>query len=144
MTWFERFLFYLGHGRALEMYLIGVKLLFGIFIVPPWYQTRIVALADLGWYISDPIIAVPFFFIGVVQLCGWIMNVKGYESSWAPRAAGAGLAIMLWLWLIFKSVLIGAVSTGIMPFCIMSCIGSIWLFWKAWNRLPIPGMMGLP
>lgn len=139
---FTTFVLLLGHGRALEMYLICVKLLFGFMIVPPWMDVQAVALADLRWYVSDPVIAAPFFLIGFIQLIGWILNVQGVEASWIPRATGAGLAVVLWLWIIFKSVLIGAVTTGVVPFCIMSCFASLFLFWKAWNRLPIPGALG--
>ena len=134
---------FLGHGRALETYLVGVKILFGIFIFPVPAKLSVAALSDLQWFYSDPTIAAPFFIIGIVQGVGLILNAKGYEISWLFRAGGALAAIMLWSALITKSILIGAVSTGIMPFLCMSLGASIFILYKALNGLPAPGAAGL-
>lgn len=131
---------YLGHGRALEAYLIGVKFLFGL---SPIWPIDALALVDLQWQaVPASIIGLPFLLIGSLQLIGWIMNVRGLESSWKLRAAGAWLGICLWVWIIIKSIAIGQADAAIFRFCLMSLIASTWLFWKAWNRLPIPGTPG--
>lgn len=131
------FLGFIGHGRALECYLVGVKILFGLFIVPA--TAAFPGLADLPWFIPEPIIAAPFFFIGILQGIGLWLNARGVESSWILRAAGALLAIMLWTALITKALL---VATIINPFYIMSWLGSVFILWKALNRLPVPGVRG--
>lgn len=138
-----RFSLFLGHGRALESYLVGVKMLFGVFVLVPHGSVHIIALNDLLWYVPETVIALPFFVIGLVQLFGMLMNYIGREWSWIPRAVGAGAAICMWVWFITKLVYIDAVITGMMPFCVMSLLGSIWIYWKAWNRLPVPGAAGL-
>lgn len=134
---------FLGHGRALESYLVGVKLLFVFFIVIPHQTINMLALQDLRWWMSAPIIAIPFFCIGLLQLVGLVLNYKGYEYSWAIRCVGASLGTCMWFWIIIKNIAISEYTAGTMPFCIMSCMASTWIWWKAWNRLPIPGSSGL-
>lgn len=137
------FIQFFGHGRALEAYLVGVKILFGLFIVPPQISIQILVLSDLQWFIPDPLIAAPFFIVGAMQGIGLWLNAKGYECSWIIRASGALSAILLWSALLTKSVLIGALVSGMTPFLIMSLLGSVFILWKALNKLPVPGAVGL-
>lgn len=133
---------FLGHGRALEAYLAGVKLIFGLILLPGW-PLSVRALSDLQWFVPDPIIAAPFLLIAVAQGAGLYLNARGIEESWILRAAAAAMAIMLWSWLLSKSILIGEVSTSLMPLCVMSLPASVFILWKALNRLPVPGASGL-
>jgi hypothetical protein len=135
-----RLVMFLGHGRALEVYLIGAKLLLAFLIFPTKTNLNIPVLENLRWSISDPIIASPFILIGCIQLGGLIMNYNGIEKSWIPRSTGAALAMCLWVFLITKSILVDEIFTSLMPFAIMSFFGSSYLFWRAWNGLPIPGI----
>jgi len=142
MSLFGQISLFLGHGRALETYLVGVKLLFALFIVVPHGPAHIVALNDLLWYVPEEAIVVPFVLIGTTQLVGLMANYHGYKWSWVLRFIGAAAAIAMWIWFIIKLIWINAVLTGMMPFCVMSCLGSVWLLWKAWNGLPLPGAVG--
>lgn len=143
----NRIRLFIGHGRALEAYLIGVKLLFGLMLVLPEVKKttsmHIIAFEDLIWWVPPVFIALPFFIVGVVQLCGLILNYKGYQISWLFRAIGAACAIFLWVWIVTKHIEIGAIVTGIMPFCVMSVLANILLWDRAMdNRLPIAGRYG--
>ncbi len=139
----SRFLLFIGHGRALESYLIGVKLMFAFFLLPPRFRISFAAVNDLQWWVPEPIIAAPFFVIGIVQFAGLLLNYRGVEESWILRAGGASAAMALWAALIVKSTLVGYALTGVMPFFIMSFLSSLLIFWKAVNRLPRPGAIGL-
>lgn len=135
------FILMLGHGRLLEMYLIGVKLLIGFSILLPKNRPQVVALGDLLW-VPDYWLSAPFLLLGTIQLIGIILNVRGVQSSWVWRSVGASIGICLWSWLISKSLLIGAFGTGALPFWVMSFLASVVLLWKGMNRLPIPGAPG--
>ena len=145
MTGFmRRVLLFAGHGRALESYLVGVKILFAIFIVHPVASGgQVTVIADLTDVIPSALLAAPFFLIGVTQGLGLWLNYRGVERSWMFRAAGAWAAMLLWNWVIVKSILVGVVVSGIMPFSIMSMLASVFILWKSLNRLPVPGAVGL-
>ena len=132
-----------GHGRALEAYLVLVKIWYGIQLIAP-VQIRVIVLEDVWWYIPDSYVGAMFLSIGTAQLIGLILNLRGRESSWAWRFFGANAAIFLWAWLIAKSMLIGAYGTGALPFWGSSFVASIFLMAKGWNRLPVPGAPGAP
>lgn len=140
-----RWMLWLGHGRALEANYIGLKFLYGLFfLVCPGHEAIDVrALYDLQWYLPASAIAAPFFIIAFTQLCGMILNIRGYEISWVPRFAGASMGIMLWSWLVAKSIAISAVVTALFPIAIMGILASMFILWKAANRLPIPGTPGI-
>ncbi len=138
-----RFLAFLGHGRALECHLIGLKLLIGTFIFVPKGELRIIPLVGLTWYVPDQAIAAPFLVIGLVQLVGLVMNMRGHERSWVPRLLGAGAGAGMWAWLITSSVLQGAIASFVLPVSVMGIVSSSFLIYKAKNRLPIPGQPGL-
>ena len=137
-----KFTTFLGHGRALEAYLAGIKLVFGLILLPGW-PLSIKALSDLQWFAPDPVIAAPFLLIAGTQGVGLYLNARGVEESWILRAVGATGAIMMWSWLLTKSILIGEVSTSLTPLCLMSLPASVFILWKALNRLPVPGAAGL-
>jgi|ERR1041385_2787541 hypothetical protein len=139
----SRILLFFGHGRALETYLVCVKLLFAVFVLEPLGGGSITVVSDLHQAVPDSVIALPFFIVGVVQGVGIWLNYEGVSSSWVFRAAGAFFAMMLWNWIIVKAILIGVVVTGMMPFVIMSLVASTFILWKALNRLPVPGAVGL-
>jgi len=136
-----RFFLLLGHGRALETYLIGAKLLMAAQMLAPGVTTQIVPLQDLYW-IPDKFLSVPFLVLGLTQLVGMILNMRGWKSSWIWRSAGASIGICLWSWLITKTLLIGAVGIGSLPFWVMSFIASVFLLWRGVNRLPLSGAPG--
>jgi hypothetical protein len=142
MNWMKLFV-YFGHGRLLELYLSVLKLLVGLNVITV-SQSKLdeapAALWDLFWYIPQPAIAAPFFIIGFIQLTGLIMNYKGVEGSWIFRYIGALGAIGMWSWLIYKSLITGEVHTWLFSLALVSMPFSMLLAWKAWHRLPIPGM----
>lgn len=140
----SRALAFLGHGRALEANYIVLKLVIGIAVMLPGTRLQILPLNALQWYISDMAIAIPFLVIGMTQLLGLVANIRGYRWSWLPRAIGAGAGIGMWGWILVASINLGAL--GSFSFCvsITGIVASTFLAWKAVNRLPIPGAMGLP
>ncbi len=131
-----------GHGRALEVYLIFVKMWYGSVLMVPGTEIKVVALYDLWWYIPDYAVGALFLIIATLQLVGLILNLQGFEISWVWRVAGAGLAMPTWAYLISKSVYVGAIGMGVLPFWGASFLASWFLFTKGWNRLPIPGAPG--
>lgn len=137
----NRFLIMLGHGRVVEAYLIGVKLLMGLINLLPGIRPQVIAFNDLLW-LSDFWLSLPFLVVGLVQMVGMIMNMNGVESSWKWRTVGAAGGCCLWAWLIFKTVAVGAMGAGALPFWIMSILASIFLFWRGLNKLPRPGFPG--
>ena len=136
-----RFSAFLGHGRALEFYLVSIKFWYALILLPGW-PSNIVVLSDWQWIVPSYMIAVPFAVVGLLQGLGLWLNYMGYEISWILRAAGSMMAIALWSYIIFKSLAISEVVTGIYPVAISSLPFSVFLLWKALNRLPIPGAPG--
>lgn len=139
MSAMKTFLIMLGHGRALEMYLIGAKFQIGFMLL--FTEPQVVALKDLYW-VTDFWLGVPFLLLAAIQLVGIILNLLGFESSHVWRSVGASIGIVLWCWLISKSLLIGVVATGGFPFWNMSFLASLLLLWRGLNRLPVPGAPG--
>lgn len=138
MLWF---LAMVGHGRLLELFLSWVKLGLGVWIILTGSAATVPALADLSWYYSSPILAAPFFVVGVLQLAGVSLNMAGHEISWVFRAAGSSLAIFMWMWILFKTPFAGGSSPLVVVACVAVPFSSL-LFYKAWNRLPVPGAPG--
>lgn len=134
------FLLYLGSGKALELYLIGIKLALAIDIMTPT-RAQIPVISDLVWWVPEPLIAMPLFLIGLVQLCGVVLNYNGHEISWIPRFFGALGGCFIWTFIVCKSLWIGELHTGLFPFSAMSFVASGFIAWRAWNRLPIPGLV---
>ena len=132
----------MGHGRALETYLIGAKVWYGITLAIPGTQMKAIVLQDIWMVIPDFVLGILFLSLATVQAIGIALNVRGIESSWVWRVVGAHVAIMLWSWLIIKSVAIGAVAIGALPFWGMSFLASIFILWKGYNKLPVPGAPG--
>lgn len=134
-----------GHGRALEMFLVGLKILIFAQLIPfnpviVW-PTNIPAFADFG--VPDSIIASPFILVAFLQAWGLWLNKRGYEISWIIRATGAMIALVMWSWIIIKTMLVGVATPFLLPVATMCFLASIFILWKAMNRLPIPGMPGL-
>lgn len=138
----QRLSLMLGHGRALETYLIGYKLLTGFTILMPGVKPQNPVLTDLLW-MSDYWLSVPFLLIGTVQLVGVILNMNGIWSSWLWRTVGAAGGILLWTWFLIKTCLIGAIWAGSISLSIVSLLASIFLLWRGLNHLPRPGVPGL-
>lgn len=134
---------YLGHGRMLESFLGTLKIVLGIWILTTNVSDITPQLADLAWWYPALLLAGPFFLIGGVQLAGLAMNIMGLEISWVPRALAASCAVYLWVWLMWKSIFIGTVTTWLVPLAIVALPYNAILLWKAWNRLPVPGSVGL-
>jgi hypothetical protein len=134
-------LVFLGHGRALELYLGCLKITIGgsLIITELGYNSPI--LADLAWYYSDATLAAPFFVAGGLQLIGWTLNIYGVEHNWIWRTIGAMLGILLWSTLLIKSGLIRD-TTLATPLAIACLPSSLFLLWRAWNRFPVPGVTG--
>lgn len=135
------FLAFLGHGRALELYLGCLTLLIGATIVITELSRDSPALADIAWYYSRVVVAAPFFVIGALQLIGWFLNINGIHCNWIFRAAGASLAVFVWAALLIKSGLVGE-GTFVIPLTIVNLPASAFLLWRAWNKFPIPGTVG--
>jgi hypothetical protein len=129
----------LGHGRALEANYIGLKLLIGVSIFLPLNKITVAPLSVLQWYVPEPLIAMPFLMIGIVQLVGLIMNIRGYEASWILRLVGAGAGIGMWGWLLWRSWSLGIIASFVFPVSIMGILSSLFLAYMAKQRLPIPG-----
>lgn len=133
---------FLGHGRALETYLVVLKyLIVGFFFFNPTHIAQTYAFYDLLWFIPSIVIVMPFLVIASLQLVGLITNYAGYEWSWLPRFIGAFMAMVVWAWVLIKSFAVDSFGFTV-PLCCASILGSTWLLWKAWNRLPIPGAPG--
>jgi hypothetical protein len=84
----------------------------------------------------------PIFLMGVLQVTGVTLNIRGYENSWIIRAGGAVMAIFVWCLILVKASLVGEASLAV-PIAITCLPASAFLFYKAWNRLPVPGSAGL-
>ncbi len=138
-----RFFVMLGHGRALETYLIAVKLLMAAVILASGNELQIVALRDLSM-LPDYWLAAPFFGLAIIQYVGLCLNIRGIEASHDWRIAGSVVAICLWAWLITKSILIGAILTGSMPFWIMSFAASWFLLLRGITRQPPVAVLEVP
>ena len=133
---------YLGHGRALEAFLVGLKILVGVSIFLPHHQQS-VPLDQLSWNVPEQAIAVPFLAIGLTQLAGLVMNVRGYVASWYLRLVGAGGAIGMWSWLIWECFAFGAFGPFTFPCSLMGLLASSYLVNRAVNHKPAPGAPGL-
>lgn len=131
-----------GHGRALEAYLGTLKILIGLALSFTDLASRIPATTDLFWKYPRSIIAAPFLVVGMIQLIGVMLNIKGYEDSWILRAIGAALAIAMWIGMLIKTSWLNELSVMV-PLAAVSLPFSAFLFWKAINRLPVPGTPGL-
>lgn len=131
----------LGHGRALEFFLGWMKVNIAASIAFSELSARVPVTADLAWYYAPSIIAFPFFVMGALQIGGTVLNICGYENSWVVRAFAALLAIFVWCFILVKAGLIGEPTLAI-PIAITCLPASAFLFYKAWNRLPIPGAPG--
>lgn len=136
------FLLYIGHGRALELFLGFYKIVLFLFLAFSSISFKIPALSDLSWHYSDYVIAAPFGFIGTLQLVGLYFNAKGYELSWIPRFVAAVMATLMWSSVLIKSGGIGEPSLMI-PMALACLPANAFLLYKSWNRLPIPGAVGL-
>jgi hypothetical protein len=137
-----KLILFLGHGRLLEFYLICLKMIVGLNVLtvnPRNLEAAPAAIWDLFWYIPKPAIAMPFFCIGFIQLIGLWMNYQGLENSWIPRYIGAMLGVLMWLWLIYKSIAVWEVHTWLFSIALVTVFFSAFIAWKAWNRLPVPG-----
>jgi hypothetical protein len=139
-----KLLLFFGHGRLLELYLVCLKMMVGINVsTVQRYVTdeTPAALWDLFWHIPPLTIAAPFFCVGTVQLLGLVLNYRGLEISWIPRFVGAVLGTTLWFWLIYKSIAVGELHTWLFSLACVTVCFSAFIAWKAWNRLPIPGII---
>jgi hypothetical protein len=136
------FLTYFGHGRALEGFLGIFKLVLAAYITTTGISYRVPALADFSWIYPSVTIATPFILIGCLQITGLLLNVRGVEWSWLLRFVGAGFAMFVWLALIIKTLYLGEPSL-IVPLAVTCLPASAFLMYKAWNRLPVPGAVGL-
>jgi hypothetical protein len=137
-----RFFLGIGHGRALEFILGVLKVNIALSIAASDLALRIPVTADLAWEYSRLVIALPLLLVGIGQLAGVYLNIKGLEWSWMIRAVSAVVAICMWSMVILKSGILGEPTLGI-PMAITFLPASVFLFYKAWNRLPVPGMPGL-
>jgi hypothetical protein len=137
-----RFILFLGHGRALEAFLVILKAWYFFILFPGW-PVKILVLSDLQWFVPDYFFALPFGITALLQGLGLYLNYVGSEKSWMLRAGGAMIAIMMWSWLLFKSILIGEVATSMFPVVATCLPASVFILWKAMNRLPVPGARGL-
>lgn len=140
----SRFLLYIGHGRALELWLVILKTALSVWLL--WIGHRGIAetpgLADLSWYYSTLEIALPFIALACVQGVGWSLNIAGYEVNWLFRAFGAICGVFLWMWLIANTSFSGQNSL-LIPIGIAAIPANAFLWWKAINRLPVPGAVGI-
>lgn len=140
------FVRFAGHGRALEMFLAGLKILIFLQFFPfaPFHvwPTQVPALA--GFDVSALVLAAPFLIVGLTQAFGLWLNYKGFEFSWFVRACGAFVALVMWSWILLKTLLIGVATPFLVPLAIMGFGASVFILWKAANKLPIPGAPGLP
>lgn len=132
----------IGHGRALEAYLGALKVMIGLSFAFTDLAGLVPATSDLTWSFPREAIAAPFLVIGALQLLDVVLNIRGYEGSWRIRAAGATLAMAMWIGLLSKTWLLAEPSL-IVPLALTSLPFSMFLFWKAINRLPVPGTRGL-
>lgn len=132
----------IGHGRALEAYLGLMKIVLAAYFILTVGAFRIPAIADLAWQYPRPVLGLPFFIIGATQIYGVVLNTRGVEFSWTLRAGSAAAAIFLWLWIIIKTISTGEDSV-LAAIAVPSILASIFLFGRAWNRLPVPGAPGL-
>lgn len=132
----------IGHGRALEAYLGTLKIMIGLAFGFTNLVSFVPATADLAWNYPRSLIAAPFLIVGGIQIIDVVMNIKGYESSWKVRATGSLLAMAMWIGILLKTSWLAEPSL-MLPLACASLPFSAFLFWKAINRLPIPGTPGL-
>lgn len=137
----RNFIFLLGHGRALEFFLGLLKIGFSVWLLFPGNLVSVPAIADLSWYYSNVVLALPLSLVGTLQTVGVILNIRGYEISWVLRAVAAQLAMFMWFWFIFKTPFAGT-SSPVFVIGVLALPFSALLLYKAWNRLPIPGIPG--
>lgn len=135
----SKFLAALGHGRMIELFLGTLKIGLGIWVAK--YAITEPAIADLSWMYSSFVLAVPLLCVGVIQIASTVLNCAGFEFSWIFRTIGAQIAIFMWFWFIFKTSIAG-VSSPLFVVGIVSIPFSMFLLYKGWNRLPIPGAPG--
>lgn len=138
ISWFAA----IGHGRALEAYLGTLKVMIGLSFALTDLAGLVPATSDFAWNYPRAAIAAPFLAVGAIQLLDVILNIQGYEESWVLRAVGSVLAIAMWVGLLLKTWILAEPSL-IVPLAITSLPFSVFLFWKAINRLPVPGARGL-
>lgn len=139
----QRVMLFLGHGRALEACLGCAKImLFLHFLVVPSSITSVTATYSLLWSFSPIAIVLPLFVVGVAQVVGLTLNYAGCEWSWVVRAAAAMGGIAIWTWIVLKSALIssGGLEAWLGGYLVL---WNIFILWKAFNRLPVPGAPGL-
>lgn len=139
MESFSKFIDKLGHGRVLELFLGTLKIGLGIWVAK--YAIKEPAVADLSWVYSSFLIALPLFCVGAIQIFSTVLNCAGYEFSWILRTVGAQTALFMWFWFIFKTSVAG-ISSPLFVVGIVAVPFSMFLLYKGWNRLPIPGSPG--
>lgn len=131
---------YFGHGRALEGFLIFVKLQYALMwlIVP--VDTFIMAFQDIQ--IQREYFSLPFAAAVVPSLIGMILNARGFECSKWFRVAGATIGMSIWIFVLSKNVLVGTYASGINPWMLGGIVGSIWIIRRGILGLPRPGAPG--
>lgn len=130
---------FFGQCRALELYLACVKTLFGAFLLPDHkLDHTFIIFQDILWQYPNWYIAVPFLILGIAQVVGVLCNYIGCEWSWKLRALCAFFAELIWAIVIVRHYQLDSI-TGLLPFAIMAMLANFWIWWTAWNDLPLPG-----
>lgn len=133
---------WLGHGRAVESYLIGAGMLYGLVLLIPGAAFDSTATADIAWWGYGHWIALPLLLYASIALFGLLANIHGWPLSRTLRFVAALAGFMIWTWYSAKFVALGQFAAVGFPFTAMSALFSVRVMGFALAGLPRAGAPG--
>lgn len=134
----------LGHGRAVESYLVLFAGSYGIallFVPEAAFSSQ--ATRDLAWMGYGPWVAIPFLLKSIVSGYGVLANIYAWRRSREFRIIGALIGMWIWSTMVYKFILVGS------PYTIGSFAAG-WAFFfsirivaLAIANRPLPGSAGV-
>lgn len=134
---------WLGHGRAIEAYLILVCGTYAaILLIHPSSAADSPATLDLYWSGNSQFVAMIFVAKALTSGTGLVLNIVNLPGSRFFRISGACLGSVIWAWYVAKFSLVGEPATLGMVFAAVSFLVSIRIMGMAYANLPRPGAPG--
>lgn len=133
---------WLGHGRAIECYLVSVTGVYGVLLLTPGAAFDSKATVDIAWAGYGHWLALGPLSHFEVAGFGLLGNIKGWRGSRVLRFLGAMIGSLLWTWCAAKFAVLGDIATVGFPFCLVAILFSFRIMALALADLPPPGAPG--
>lgn len=130
---------WLGHGRAMELYLACVTAIYGIALLTQSGNIGNPTTADLAWFGYDRFFAIPLLAHAALAGSGLIGNILGWPWSRWARFAGAMLGCAMWTWVSVKLGIVGNFSASGFVFGAPAALFCVRIMGMALADLPHPG-----